>query len=141
MRRNVNTEQMNDQITHPQHYAACAPSWEPIDIIERYRMNFHVGNALKYIVRCERSGKRDSDVMKALYYLTRNKAMKVFDLPQAIKVEGDEYTQLERRIMDDNVFNLESPYLRSAALLCIVDPDSALHLFGDPAVHQKQSNG
>jgi hypothetical protein len=54
------------------HY--CMNGFEAIDIIEAYGLNFALGNAIKYILRCgHKGGVTDAvaDLEKARAYLTR----------------------------------------------------------------------
>ena len=58
-------------VTHPSHYTDG--KIEVIDFIEDKRLNFHRGNAVKYI---SRAGKKDpakeiEDLEKAVWYLQR----------------------------------------------------------------------
>jgi len=58
-------------IDHPDHYNSG--QYEAIDVIEDWKLNFHLGNALKYICR---AGKKDpnkttEDLEKALWYIKR----------------------------------------------------------------------
>lgn len=46
--------------------------YEPIIIIEGLQMNFNIGNAVKYLSRCQKKGGAD-DLRKALSYLQREK--------------------------------------------------------------------
>ena len=62
---------MNDVVNHPSHYTDG--EIEVIDFIEDKGLNFHRGNAVKYIAR---AGKKDSekeveDLQKAVWYLNR----------------------------------------------------------------------
>ena len=62
---------MNDFVNHPSHYTDG--KIEVIDFIEDKGLNFHRGNAVKYIAR---AGKKDSekeveDLRKAVWYLNR----------------------------------------------------------------------
>ena len=53
------------------HY--CMNGFEAIDIIEAYGLNFALGNAIKYILRCgHKGGETDAlrDLEKARAYLT-----------------------------------------------------------------------
>lgn len=61
---------MSDMVNHPDHYEAG--SLEVIDIIEEFGLDFHRGNAVKYILRAGR--KTDDfveDLEKAIWYLNR----------------------------------------------------------------------
>jgi hypothetical protein len=61
---------MTDLINHPPHYVA-ANGLETIDVIERYGLDFHLGNAIKYLLRADRKGDALSDLKKARWYLVR----------------------------------------------------------------------
>lgn len=58
-----------DEVNHPSHYQGH--TFEVIDIIEDYDLNFNVGNALKYILRAGKKGDRNTDLNKAIWYLQR----------------------------------------------------------------------
>ena len=62
---------MIDNVNHPSHYTDG--KIEVIDFIEQKNLNFHRGNAVKYIAR---AGKKDpekevEDLRKAVWYLNR----------------------------------------------------------------------
>jgi hypothetical protein len=59
----------SDNIESPMHY--CGASSQPIDIIEEFDLNFCLGNAIKYILRCNKKGEKKSDLEKAIWYLRR----------------------------------------------------------------------
>jgi hypothetical protein len=59
-------------VDHPQHYQPKS-GIEAIDVIEAFDLNFHLGNAVKYILR---SGKKKTspgpeDLRKAIWYINR----------------------------------------------------------------------
>lgn len=54
---------------HSGHYEKLTP--EPIAVIEQWELNFNLGNAVKYIARCDYKGQRKADLEKAIYYLRR----------------------------------------------------------------------
>lgn len=60
---------MNDMVNHPPHYTAGGI--EPIDYIEANNLDFHLGNAIKYISRAEHKGTFEQDLKKAIWYLNR----------------------------------------------------------------------
>ena len=69
-------EAMNfDPVNSPAHYTIGGI--ETIDFIEAKELNYHLGNAVKYIVRAEHKGKKKEDLEKAIWYLNRelNKAV------------------------------------------------------------------
>jgi hypothetical protein len=60
---------MSDPI-NPPHYVG-AGGLEAIAVIEAFELGFHLGNALKYILRAGRKGDRLTDLKKARWYLDR----------------------------------------------------------------------
>lgn len=58
-----------DAINHPSHYNAG--KYEVIDVIEDWRLNFNLGNSIKYIARAHHKGDPISDLRKAKWYLER----------------------------------------------------------------------
>jgi hypothetical protein len=60
---------LGDNINHPQHYERLDP--EPIDIIEAWDMDFHLGCALKYICRAGYKDDAIQDLKKAIWYINR----------------------------------------------------------------------
>ena len=62
---------MSDMVNHPSHYTDG--NIEVIDFIEDKKLNYHRGNALKYLCR---AGKKDpakevEDLQKAIWYINR----------------------------------------------------------------------
>jgi hypothetical protein len=62
---------MSDNVNHPSHYNAG--NIEVIEFIEDQKMDYHLGNAMKYI---SRAGKKDpsktiEDLKKAVWYINR----------------------------------------------------------------------
>ena len=71
IKQEQNEEIMNDIVNHPSHYTYG--KIEVIDAIEAWGLNFHRGNAVKYIAR---AGKKDptkeiEDLKKAEWYIHR----------------------------------------------------------------------
>lgn len=58
-----------DNVRHPDHYVSDKSGVECIEITEN--MNFCLGNAMKYIWRCEHKGDKYTDIRKAIWYLER----------------------------------------------------------------------
>lgn len=58
-----------DMVNHPPHYTAGGI--ETIDFIEAKKLNYNLGNAVKYITRADHKGNRKQDLEKAVWYLTR----------------------------------------------------------------------
>jgi len=56
-----------DMINNPQHYQG--KTFEVIDIINDYSLNFELGNAIKYILRADKKGNKKQDLEKAIWYL------------------------------------------------------------------------
>ena len=64
-----NTPRKPDPVNSPPHYTDGGI--ETIDFIEAKRLGYHLGNAVKYISRCQFKGDRKTDVRKAIWYLQR----------------------------------------------------------------------
>lgn len=62
-------EERGTPVNHPPHYNAGR--FEVIDVIEDWRLGFHLGNAVKYIARAEHKGSALEDLRKARWYLDR----------------------------------------------------------------------
>ncbi len=56
-------------IDHPQHYNQG--KYEAIDVIEDWKLNFNLGNAIKYIARCRFKRNKIEDLEKAVWYIER----------------------------------------------------------------------
>lgn len=53
------------------HYEKLSP--QPIEVIEKWKLSFHLGNALKYIARAgsKPGTTKTEDLQKAIWYLER----------------------------------------------------------------------
>ena len=58
-----------DKVNHPGHYNTG--TIEVITVIEDWKLNFNLGNAIKYIGRCEHKNNKEEDIKKAIWYLER----------------------------------------------------------------------
>lgn len=58
-----------NEVSHPNHYNQGR--YETIDVIEDWELGFNLGNALKYISRCEYKNNKKQDLEKALWYIQR----------------------------------------------------------------------
>jgi hypothetical protein len=59
-----------ESVNHPAHYGGDTV-YEAIKVIEAWGLNFHLGNAVKYICRADRKGNALEDLKKARWYLDR----------------------------------------------------------------------
>lgn len=59
-----------DPVARPAHYTE-GRDIEPINVIEDWELDFHLGNALKYISRIGRKSDGVEDMKKAVWYLER----------------------------------------------------------------------
>lgn len=89
-----NDNQQHDPVNHPSHYTDG--KIEVIDFIEDKKLNFHRGNAVKYI---SRAGKKDptkekEDILKAIWYLQRD--VQRLDAAEAAKAAEAVSTQPEK---------------------------------------------
>ena len=76
----MNDSAFEEKVDHPSHYNAGRI--EVIDFIEDQNLNFHLGNAVKYI---SRAGKKDpkkfkEDLEKAIWYLNRELKKRIDDV-------------------------------------------------------------
>ena len=60
---------MGSNVNHPSHYNTG--NIEVIDAIEDWHLDFHLGNAVNYIARCNYKDNKIEDLRKAIWYLQR----------------------------------------------------------------------
>ena len=65
---NENTNKTN--CNKNKHYVTTQ-GIQAIDLIEAYGLNFNLGNAIKYIARCNYKGSKRDDLEKAIWYINR----------------------------------------------------------------------
>lgn len=58
-----------DMVNSPAHYRVGGI--EVIDFIEIKKLNYHLGNVVKYVCRSEHKGEQMQDLLKAQWYLAR----------------------------------------------------------------------
>jgi hypothetical protein len=58
-----------DLVNQPPHYTAGGI--ETIDFIEAKKLNYNLGNVIKYLTRADHKGSKLEDLRKAQWYLTR----------------------------------------------------------------------
>lgn len=58
-----------DLVNNPSHYNFG--KYEVLDVIEDWDLGYHLGNAIKYIGRCEHKGNKIQDLEKAIFYIQR----------------------------------------------------------------------
>jgi hypothetical protein len=58
-----------DPVNNPAHYTAGGI--ETIDFIEAKKLNYNLGNVIKYLTRAEHKGNKLEDLRKAQWYLSR----------------------------------------------------------------------
>jgi hypothetical protein len=61
-----------EAVNHPDHYQS-GNGIEVIDVIEKYSLGFHLGNAMKYLLRAGRKdpAREREDIEKARWYVKR----------------------------------------------------------------------
>ena len=69
----ADNREKNNLVNHPQHYTGDI---ECIDVIKQQfgldgMIKFCLGNAMKYIFRCEHKGTTKMDLQKAVWYLNK----------------------------------------------------------------------
>jgi hypothetical protein len=60
---------MYDSVNNPAHYTDGGI--ETIDFIEAKKLNYHLGNAVKYISRAGKKSNKVEDLKKAIWYIER----------------------------------------------------------------------
>ncbi len=63
---------MADAVNNPDHYGGKDNVYEALKVIEAHALNFHLGNAVKYILRAGKKGDATEDLRKAIFYITRH---------------------------------------------------------------------
>lgn len=61
-------EKENNAISHPSHYCD-GRKYEPRKVIADWKLNFNLGNAIKYLSRAGRKGDKVEDLRKAIQYI------------------------------------------------------------------------
>lgn len=57
----------HDPVSHPEHYTSHPSGIECLDVTQH--MNFNLGNAVKYIWRCDLKQDAIEDLRKAAFYI------------------------------------------------------------------------
>lgn len=78
---------MSDPVKRPQHYTHL-DGLEAIDVCEQ--LNFCLGNAVKYILRCNHKGSKEQDLRKAIWYLERE----LVDTPTDTCIHGKDISEV-----------------------------------------------
>ncbi len=90
-----------DQVNHPNHYASLSP--EPISLIETWGLDYHRGNAIKYIARAGGKDGADgaTDLRKAAWYLIRKADM----IAQEKKSKNEEtLRRIDKELAQDTTY-------------------------------------
>ena len=104
---------MNDAVNHPSHYTDG--KIEVISFIEDKNLNFHRGNAVKYIARAGKKdpGKEVEDLRKAVWYLNREIKRLTGENPNAALI-SEVIEQVERAVdkarLDNEFDNTEGKW-------------------------------
>jgi hypothetical protein len=75
---------MHDIVNNPKHYTSHPSGIDCIQITEH--MSFNLGNALKYIWRCDLKKEAIEDLRKARWYIDR-------EIAKRVKLESDRYIE------------------------------------------------
>lgn len=65
----TSNESVKDLVNNPPHYTVGGI--ETIDFIEAKKLNYNLGNAVKYITRADHKSNRPEDLAKAIWYIKR----------------------------------------------------------------------
>lgn len=74
---------MSDVVNHPPHYKSHPSGIECIQITEH--MGFNLGNAIKYIWRCDLKKDAIEDLEKAIWYIQREISKRNSTIDSTIK--------------------------------------------------------
>lgn len=71
MKPNLENLKENETVNNPSYYGGASNIYEAIKIIQHFKMDFCIGNALKYIIRAGKKNpdKEIEDLQKAKWYL------------------------------------------------------------------------
>lgn len=58
-----------DHVHHPRHYGGSDSPYEAIKVIDAWKLDFALGNVVKYISRAGKKGNELEDLKKAAWYL------------------------------------------------------------------------
>lgn len=75
-------------VDHPKHYNSNGSGIECIDVVEW--MPFNIGNAVKYLWRCDHKGADVEDLEKAVWYIQREIARRQTLQPVRDRQRGSE---------------------------------------------------
>lgn len=86
----LGTNEKLDMVNKPPHYTSG--QYEVIDFIEQSKLNYHLGNVVKYICRYgKKSPKTDTtDLKKALWYLKRFREKRDHDMIYSTDFTNDQ---------------------------------------------------
>lgn len=84
---------MQDPVNHPKHYTEHPSGIECIQITEH--MGFNLGNALKYIWRCDLKLDAVEDLRKARWYIDREIAKRTMIVSSGIPAYNSIYADPE----------------------------------------------
>ena len=59
------------EVNHPIHYGGEENQYEAIKVIEAYKLDFHLGNVVKYVLRAGKKENTIEDLEKAKWYIER----------------------------------------------------------------------
>lgn len=113
---------MTDMINHPPHYITDA-GIEAIDVIEQYGLGYHLGNAMKYLLRAGRKGDATEDLKKAAWYLARARTRRPGALLAGMQVAVEQRHQVNAIIVAFNL-SAERAVAVSAILLTALRGDT-----------------
>ena len=88
-----------DMVNHPKHYKG-KHGIEAIDVIEEFELNFHLGNAVKYVLRSGKKYDKEYDENLGLH-MSDIKNRKIEDLRKAIWYLEREVNNIIADIIDN----------------------------------------
>jgi hypothetical protein len=61
--------QTKEMVNHPEHYDMDDNTYEPYKVINAWKANFNIGNAIKYLARYKKKWNPIEDLQKAKQYI------------------------------------------------------------------------
>lgn len=90
-----------EKVHHPEHYGGSDNVYEAIKVIEAHGLDFHLGNAVKYILRAGKKEDEKTDLQKAIWYLQRR--LENIEREPASRDEMNRFIDLYKRYVKEYI--------------------------------------
>jgi hypothetical protein len=103
--------QIDDEIDGPSHYGGKDNPYEAIKVIEAHDLGFHLGNAIKYILRAGKKEDEVKDLKKAKWYLERRIQQLENEWPEELDVSSGELAGIHTPWTSEDEEALSAPFV------------------------------